>query len=119
NGTPYMDKLPTFAFASGRSNHADRIATIRDVWERYGVMIDTHTADGVKVARELDSGGLPVVVLETAQPVKFSETIQEALGCDPERPAELEGIETLPQRVEVMAPDVEAVKAFIVGRVSD
>ncbi|HRQ56017.1 MAG TPA: threonine synthase [Azoarcus taiwanensis] len=119
NGTPYMDKLPTFAFASGRSNHADRIATIRDVWERYGVMIDTHTADGVKVARELDSGGLPVVVLETAQPVKFSETIHEALGCDPERPAELEGIEALPQRVEVMAPDVEAVKAFIVASTGD
>jgi len=53
------------------------------------------------------------VVLETAQAVKFAETIQEALGREPGRPAELEGIEALPQRVEVMDADAAAVKAFV------
>ncbi|WP_407278335.1 threonine synthase [Aromatoleum evansii] len=106
-----------YAFISGRSTHADRLATIRQVFETYGTMIDTHTADGVKVAWDCaDSvpAGVPLLVLETALPVKFAETIREALGREPERPAELEGIEALPQRVEVMAPDVEAVKRFIV-----
>ena len=51
-GTPFIERLPDFGFVSGRSSHADRLATIRDVWQRYGVMIDTHTADAVKVARE-------------------------------------------------------------------
>jgi len=60
---------------------------------------------------------VPVLVLETALPVKFAETILEALGRDPERPADLEGIERLPQRVEVMAPDVDAIKRFIAERV--
>jgi threonine synthase len=101
NGTPYREKLHGFGFVSGRSLHADRLATIRDVWERYGTMIDTHTADAVKVARENRESGVPMVVLETAQPVKFSETIQEALGRDPLRPADFVGIEKLPQRVEV------------------
>ncbi|MDD5248382.1 MAG: threonine synthase [Rhodocyclaceae bacterium] len=112
--TPYFAKLPAYGFASGRSAHADRLATIRDVWEKYGTMIDTHTADAVKVAREHVDAVKPMVVLETAQPVKFAETIQEALGRDPLRPAELEGIEKLPQRVEVMPADAEAVKAFVV-----
>ncbi|NMG30404.1 threonine synthase [Aromatoleum evansii] len=106
-----------YAFISGRSTHADRLATIRQVFDTYGTMIDTHTADGVKVAWDCaDSvpAGVPLLVLETALPVKFAETIREALGREPERPAELEGIEALPQRVEVMAPDVEAVKRFIV-----
>jgi threonine synthase len=83
-------------------------------------MIDTHTADGVKVAWEHADevpAGVPVLVLETALPVKFAETIVEALGREPERPADLEGIEKLPQRVEVMAPDVDAVKRFITERV--
>ncbi len=113
NGTAHYDKLVNFGFQSGNSNHADRLATIRTVWAKYGVMIDTHTADGLKVALEKREPGVPMVVLETAQAVKFAETIQEALGLDAPRPLELDGIELLPQRVEVMQPDVAAVKAFI------
>ncbi|CAL94697.1 threonine synthase [Azoarcus olearius] len=115
-----FSRIGGFGFASGSSSHADRLATIRKVFDKYGVMIDTHTADGVKVAWEKADtvpAGVPVLVLETALPVKFAETIQEALGREPERPADLEGIEALPQRVEVMAPDVEAVKRFITTRV--
>ncbi len=115
-GTPYWARLPEFGIVSGASSHADRLATIRDVWHKYDVMIDTHTADGVKVAREHREAGVPMVVLETAQPVKFADTIHEALYREPVRPKELEGIEALPQRVEVMPADAEAVKAFIVAR---
>ncbi|HRP98330.1 MAG TPA: threonine synthase, partial [Rhodocyclaceae bacterium] len=115
--TPYFERLPSYGFVSGSSSHADRVATIRKVWEQFGVMIDTHTADGVKVALEHGRDDMPTVVLETALPVKFAETIREALGREPERPAALEGIEALPQRVEVMAPDVEAIKRFIADRV--
>jgi len=114
NGTPYMSRLADFGFVSGRSSHADRLATIREIWQRYQTMIDTHTADAVKVAREHCEAGIPMVVLETAQPVKFSETIQEALGRDPLRPADFVGIEELPQRVEVMDANIEAVKACVV-----
>ena len=111
--TPHWQKLPAFGFVSGRSTHADRLATIRQVWQRFGTMVDTHTADGIKVAREYQTPGCPMIVLETAQPVKFAETISEALGREPSRPAELEGLEQLPQRVEVMEADVNAVKAFV------
>ena len=117
SGSPEFTRIDEFGFASGASGHADRLATIRKVFEQYGVLIDTHTADGVKVAWERAAdvpAGVPVLVLETALPVKFAETIVEALGREPERPADLEGIEKLPQRVEVMAPDVEAIKRFIV-----
>jgi len=112
-GTPHWAKLPEFHFVSGRSTHADRLATIRSVWEKYGQMIDTHTADGVKVALEHREAGLPMVVLETAQAVKFAETIREALGQEPTRPAALDGIEKLPQRVEVMDADATAIKDFV------
>ncbi len=113
SATAHWARLPQFAFASGRSTHADRLATIRGVWQKYGVMIDTHTADGVKVAQEQREAGLPMVVLETAQPVKFSETIQEALGRDPVRPDDFAGLESLPQRVAVLDADAAAIKAFV------
>ena len=102
-----------YGFVSGKSTHADRIATIRDTWQRFGVMVDTHTADGLKVAQQVRQAGIPMVVLETALPIKFASTIVEALGREPERPVKFLGIEALPKRVRVMDADVNALKAYI------
>ena len=119
SATPHYARLPGFAFASGSSSHADRVATIRTCFARYGVTVDTHTADGLKVALEQRTPDMPMLVLETALPAKFEETIVEALGQRPERPADLAGIENLPQRVEVMDVDVEAVKRFVAAHSTD
>ena len=106
-------KVAEYGFVSGKSLHQDRLATIRDVHARYGVTIDTHTADGVKVAREHVKPGVTMIVLETALPAKFNETIQEALGHDAERPAGFENIESLPQRFVVMPADAAEVKQYV------
>ena len=112
-------RMPAFGFVSGRSTHADRIATIRAVWEKYQVEIDTHTADGVKVAMEHREPGVQVVCLETALPVKFEASMVEALGRKPVRPAGLDGIEDLPQSFEVMDADAALIKRFIAGKIDD
>jgi threonine synthase len=106
-----------YGFVSGKSTHADRLATIRDTHKRFGTTIDTHTADGVKVAREHLQPGVPMVVLETALPIKFAATIEEALGHVPERPAKFEGIEALPKRVKVLPADAAVVKRYIADHV--
>jgi threonine synthase len=106
-------RIAQFGFVSGRSTHADRLATIKATWDAHQDMIDTHTADGLKVAREHLQPGVTMVVLETALPVKFAATIQEALGRDPIRPAGLEGIEDLPKRFTVIPADAAKVKAMI------
>ncbi len=106
-------RFPDHGFVSGSSTHVDRLATIRDTNKRFGELIDTHTADGLKVAREHVEASVPMIVLETALPAKFAETIVEAIGREPDRPAAMRGIEKLPKRFEVMAADVAAVKRFI------
>jgi threonine synthase len=106
-----------YGFVSGNSTHADRLRTIRDSWEQHGLMIDPHTADGVKVARQYREAGQPMIVLETALPIKFADTIVEALGREPERPVKFVGIEQLPKRVTVLDKDVQAVKDYIVRHV--
>ena len=114
SGNPHFAEAATrYGFASGKSTHANRLATIQDVHQRFGQMIDTHTADGVKVAREHIKAGVPMIVLETALPIKFAATIVEALGQEPNRPAKFEGIEALPKRVQVMKADVAQIKAYI------
>ncbi len=106
-----------YGFVSGKSTHANRLATIKSVYAQFDTMIDTHTADGVKVAREHVRAGTPMIVLETALPIKFAETIEEALGISPPRPARFEGIEALPKRVKLMTPDVALIKRYIAENV--
>jgi threonine synthase len=110
----FKEAATRYGFASGKSTHSNRLATIKDTFERFGMMIDTHTADGVKVAREHRQSGVPMIVLETALPIKFAATLVEALGREPERPPKFEGIEDLPKRVTRMAADANAIKAYIV-----
>jgi threonine synthase len=118
-GTPYFSSLAGFGFVSGRSSHADRLATIRATQQKYGVMIDTHTADGLKVALEHREPGVPMICLETALACKFADTIQEALGCEPERPKAMAGIEALPQRSVVMEASATAIKDYITQHAHD
>ena len=116
NADGVFAKVSDFGFQSGASSHANRLQTIRNVWETYGVMIDTHTADGLKVALEYREANVPMLVLETALPAKFEDSIREALGCDPVRPAGMENLESLPQRFAVMEADAAAIKQFIVDK---
>ena len=109
----FTDAHGRYGFASGNSTHADRLATIRDTDKRFATLIDPHTADGLKVAREQLEPGVAMVVMETALPIKFASTVVEALGREPERPARFEGIEALPKRVVQLPPDAVVVKAYI------
>jgi threonine synthase len=109
----YFRQVPQTGFVSGRSTHADRMKTIQTVFSRFGVVIDPHTADGVKVGLEHREPLVPLICLETALPAKFGETIRAALGREPERPAEFAGLEKLPQRFKVLANDAGALKRYI------
>jgi threonine synthase len=111
--TPLWQRVQASGFVSGRSTHADRLATIRDVHRRFGLLIDPHTADGVKVGRELRDPAVPLICLETALPAKFADTIREALGIDVPRPPAYTGLEARPQHRTVLPPDAARVREYI------
>ena len=102
-----------FGIVSGTSTHDDRLATIKAVYDASGDIIDPHTADGVKVAREYLEPGVPMLVLETAKPQKFAETIHEAIGVELEYSSELRTMLDAPQRTTDMADDEHELRAFI------
>jgi len=111
--TAYWPRVAQSGFVSGKSSHQDRLTTIRNIFSRYSVMIDPHTADGVKVGLEYREVGVPLICLETALPAKFGATLREALGREPQRPAEFQDLERLAQRFTLIEPDAEAVKRYI------
>lgn len=78
------DVFKDIGFYSKTSTHNDRLKTIRKVYDESGSIIDPHTADGVNPAK-IHQENVPIVSMETALPVKFEDTIYEALGFIPER----------------------------------
>jgi threonine synthase len=116
SGTPEFARIQDFGFVSGASHHALRLQTIREIHARHGRLIDTHTADGMAVAARWREPGVPMVVLETALPAKFEQSIQEALSITPTRPAAYASIESLVQRYSRMPADVTLLKRYIAER---
>ena len=115
-GTPEFTGIGEFGFVSGSSTHANRLETIRAAQRKYGIVVDTHTADGLYVAERFREAGVKMICLETALPVKFSETIREALGSEPPRPAAYAHLEGLGQRFSLMPADAKLLKRYIAER---
>ena len=111
--TSFFAKIKDYGFVSGSSNHAARMTTIRKIYQRYHVLVDTHTADGLKVGLAHREADIPLICLETAQAAKFAESITEAIGQEPGRPAGFENLEDLPQRYVIKDADVQVIKAYI------
>jgi threonine synthase len=111
--TPVWPVIQASGMVSGSSTHSDRLRTIAMVYERYKVIIDPHTADGVKVALQNRDHSVPMICLETALPVKFAETIVEAIGIQPPRPPAFDGIEARAQRLETIDADAGVLKEYI------
>ena len=112
-GTDYFRTIGRFGFVSGSSSHRDRLETIRRLYREIGVIVDTHTADGIKVGLEKREEGVPLLCQETALPAKFEESIEEALGRKPDRPPGYDNIEQQSQRFVVMEADAAAVKDYM------
>ena len=112
-GTRYWAAVQASDFRSGRSTHADRLRTIRQVERHYRLLVDPHTADGIKVGQEHRDASVPLVCVETALPAKFEPVIVEALGRAPERPPAYRGLEERTQHVTPLAADAGDVKRYI------
>ncbi|KRP08017.1 MAG: threonine synthase [Methylophilales bacterium BACL14 MAG-120920-bin58] len=109
-----FERIKHYGFISSSSKHENRIDYIRSVYNDFNVIIDTHTADGVKAALD-HIKNIPMIVLETALPIKFEKSVFEAIGVYPERPPQLKNLESLDQRYEVFNSDTDQVKNFIIN----
>jgi len=116
SGSQTWNGAAAWGFGSGRSTHADRLATIRSVYEASGRIVDPHTADGIKVAREARRDAVPMICLETAQAAKFAQTIVEAIGRPPALSSDMRSLLGRPQRFEPMPPDAAEIRRYIEAR---
>ncbi|MDO8514255.1 MAG: threonine synthase [bacterium] len=117
SGSPDFSRISETGIIAGSSTHAERLNTIRSIWEKYDVLIDPHTADGVTTGLKHREADVPLICLETALPTKFANTIREAIGRDPDLPVHFKSLVTLPERFEVYDADAELIKKYITAHV--
>jgi threonine synthase len=102
---------PTSPLFSGvRLDDAEIRAVMAETWRRFGVLVDPHTAVAVGAAGRVDG---PVVVVATAHPAKFPDTVVEATGQRPSPPTRLAGVMDRPERYDTVAADLDRVRQFV------
>jgi len=117
---PDMDAMRRDLYAVSMSDDETR-ATIKDAYERYGVILEPHGAVGwaglERYWRENVTDSEPLAVsIETAHPAKFPEEIQATIGVTPEVPASLTGLEDRPESYETMSTDYEPFRDLLLSR---
>jgi threonine synthase len=82
-------------------------------YRKHHYILDPHTAVGIKAAEIHRDQGVPVVCLATAHPAKFVETVEKAIGRQPDLPPQLDGLSEKPARCEIMECSAEKIMAYI------
>jgi len=110
---PVLDGLRS-RYEAQRCDDAETLAMIAETRTRTGRLVDPHTAVALvaaaKIAPEVRG---PVVVLSTAHPAKFPESVARATGISPPLPPRLKGLYEGVERVTVLPHDGARVRAFI------
>jgi threonine synthase len=101
-------------FQAARVDDAETLATIRQVHDELGVLVDPHTAVGIAAARsQRRSPDVPMVCVATAHPAKFPDAVAEATGIRPPLPARLADLFERAERYDVLPADLATVQRHV------
>ncbi|MBP7142815.1 MAG: threonine synthase [Opitutaceae bacterium] len=103
-----FENFDSDTFTASRCTDTEISGIIRDVYQRFNYIVDPHTACGFKDI----ATGRPSVVLSTASPAKFPETIRSAIGIEATHPS-LEALKSRPLVKTLLPADVSQVRAFV------
>jgi threonine synthase len=117
---PDLDAMRRDFYAVSISDDETR-ATIKSVYERYGVILEPHGAVGWAGVEHFlrdhpAKRDALIVSVETAHPAKFPEEVQAAIGVVPEVPPSLAGLEQRQESYETMPAEYEPFRAWLLSR---
>lgn len=110
---PELDKARQI-FDAIQVSEQDTEATIKAIFEQTGMLIDPHTAVGVKAAgvKNTDTD-IPMVTLSTAHPAKFPEAVGKITGQHPVLPAHMADLFERREKYDYLDHDLDALKSYI------
>ena len=99
-------------FCSESLSEAETRKTIKNIYEKYQILIDPHTAIGVGALNNL-SFKENSVILATAHPSKFSEVVENETGVKPELPENLKNILSKKEIYKKLPKDLNIIQNYI------
>ena len=108
------------SFTSFSINERETKQRIKDTFDNFDIVIDPHTAVGLEASSKYlkEHQESVVVTLATAHPSKFSESVRQILGFDPELPSNFKNIFDLEEKYQVIDHSYSLVKNFILKKVA-
>jgi threonine synthase len=104
------------ALFSGQTvSEAETSQAMAQALKETGELIDPHTAVGYAAARRIERGATPLIVLSTAHPAKFPEAVEAATGQAPALHPRAKDLYALPEAIDRLPAEIEAVKAYVRG----
>ncbi len=104
-------------FAAASADESTIAATIRQVWHDCGYLLDPHTACAAAASAH-NSSATPEILLATAHPAKFPDTMKSITGIHPALPPRLDRLLTDPEHMTRLPNDIAAIEAFVTARSS-
>ncbi len=106
-------------FTGYRCDDKQTLTTMKDVYQKSGMLIDPHTAVGLSAARQSKganySKSQSIITLATAHPAKFPDAVRRATGQTPVMPEHLADLMSRPERIISLPNDLQAVQTFVAG----
>ena len=112
---PDMDKLRNDIYSSSVTDEETK-ATIKEIFEKYNILIEPHGAVGIKGLldfREESGDNTLAVTLETADPAKFPEHVKEQTGVEPELPESLKKVESKDEFMDYLGTEYPDFKKYL------
>ena len=103
-------------FAAEKINDTDTLRIIKDFFVNYGFILDPHTATAVGASYKIKNKS-KTIILGTAHPYKFLETIKLAIGKNVEPPKQFLNLAQKSEKFDIIDNNLEEVKSYISNKI--
>ena len=102
-------------FIAEKINDADTLRIIKDFFLNYGFILDPHTATAVGASYKIKNKS-KTIVLGTAHPYKFLETIKLAIGKNIDPPKQFSDLSKKVEKFDIIDNKLDNIKKYIVEK---
>ncbi len=102
-------------FSAEKVSDADTLRIIKDFFINYGFILDPHTATALGASYKIKNNS-KTIVLGTAHPYKFLETIKLAIGKNVDPPKQFSDLSKKIEKFEIIDNKLENLKKYIIEK---
>ena len=110
-----LKKIKNFFYSESLSDEETKLI-IKKIYKNKKILVDPHTAVAIGVVNKI-ALEKKTVILATAHPAKFPETVMQQADIKPELPGNLKDIFNKKEKYKKLPNDLKIIQKYILERV--